>query len=117
MNELMTIAAMLANWAVGMPISLYLIGNRDRYDSDVEIYVEHLAADKFTWWWTEQHSVELVRLQEKLPGRLVIHEGDDEVLNLVKSRKVMYRDRNVACIFLPTEVSQPLMSSGDTAKI
>jgi hypothetical protein len=101
----MAIAAMVANWAAAMPINVYLIGNRDSFDSDVEIYVEFLVStDKFTWWWTDQHSIELANLQEKLPGQLVIHEGDDEVGKLVKAREVKYRDRNVMCVFLPEAV-------------
>jgi predicted nucleotidyltransferase len=71
LSELMDV---LAEWAAGAPVTVYVYGSRvrgdHRPDSDVDLYVEYVkgyeaAGDK---WYNAQTEQNYSGLREKLPG-------------------------------------------------
>jgi predicted nucleotidyltransferase len=105
--ELTDLARVLADWAVLAPsATIHVYGSRvrgdHRSDSDVDIHVAMplMPGRELVEWWTAENEKDFAELRAKLPGRLEILDPRDPLRRVVEKSEVVYRDRNVVCVWM-----------------
>jgi predicted nucleotidyltransferase len=95
----------LADWVAPAPsVTIYLFGSRvrgdHRPDSDVDVVIdfENPQLVDMKWWGAVNNDL-FRSIDAALPGRLAILERDDPVANRVRYGPVVYRDRQVVCVW------------------
>ena len=90
-----------------------LFGSRargdNRPDSDVDLHCKLPPNPTYesTAWWTNQNCVEHFNsLQKALPGQIKWLEQHAPLRPEVENGKVVHRDRNVVCVWLPPKPLQ-----------
>jgi predicted nucleotidyltransferase len=111
-KELRELAGILADWANGCAVKIYLFGSRVRGDykpgSDVDVYLEwtlgnneHKTNHKTMEWWARENETCFRAINARLPGSLRILEANDPIGQTVRSAPVVHSDGNVCCVWLP----------------
>jgi len=100
------LARVVADWAApAIGGTIYLYGSRvrgeHRPDSDVDLYVPipRQPTREFTEWWTAENVSDFAELRAALPGRLEFLERSDPIGAELEKGEVVYRDRNVVCVW------------------
>lgn len=114
------LANILANWAHGRAVTVYVYGSRvrgdHRPDSDIDVYVELGRAhedDDTILWWTHQQQTFFADLVPHLPctlgknGHETLDFTDKEMVRRVTSGRPVYSERNVVCIWVAPKPSDP----------
>jgi predicted nucleotidyltransferase len=106
--DLRRLAKAIADWLRPAPeITFYLYGSRvrgdHRSDSDVDILrvLPQTPTRVVTCWWTEQNLQDFKTLRDVLPGRLEFLENNPALERDIKKGRIVLRDRNVICVWLP----------------
>lgn len=112
-EEVRDLAKVIADWSAPAPdFIFYLFGSRvrgdHRADSDVDLHyvLPSAPAHASTTWWTDQNCVEdFASLRSMLPGPIKWLEQHAPLRPEVERGKVVHRDRNVVCVWLPPKPS------------
>lgn len=105
-NDLTELARILAEWVAPAPdFTIYLFGSRvrgdHRPDSDVDVVIapgrNPMACD--VTWWSSINEDLFRSINAQLPGPLRILENNDPIADLVRNAPVVYRDRQVLCVW------------------
>jgi predicted nucleotidyltransferase len=104
--KLIELAGILADWAEPAPsFQIYLFGSRVRGDhtptSDVDVVIpfENIAYPDGQWWGSV-NADEFKSIDARLPGKLAILENDDPFATKILNAPVVYRDRQVFCVWM-----------------
>ena len=107
-QEVRDLAKLIADWSAPAPdFTFYLFGSRargdHRPDSDVDLhYVLPLKPTPGSaMWWTGQNSDDCASLRKLLPGPIKWLEQHAPLRLEVEQGKVVHRDRNVVCVWMP----------------
>jgi predicted nucleotidyltransferase len=107
-KDLAALAKTLADWAAPAPTALiYLYGSRVRGDhkatSDVDICVEFpKAGTADVQWWTQVNNDEFRAVSQQVGARIEVLERNSLIRSKVTGAQVVYQDRNVRCVWLPS---------------
>lgn len=108
-EEVWNLAKIIADWsAPASDFTFYVFGSRvrgdHRPDSDVDLYckVPSNPTRESASWWTKENCVENFNsLRQALPGPIKWLEQHAPLRAQVEQGKVVHRERNVVCIWLP----------------
>ena len=105
-EHLIDLARILGDWIAPAPsFTIYLFGSRvrgdHRPDSDVDVVMSFGSnpGTQDVAWWTEVNDDLFQSIDAKLPGKLHILERDDPIADQVVYAPVVYRDRQVVCVW------------------
>ncbi len=111
-QEVRDLAKIIADWSASAPdFTFYLFGSRvrgdHRRDSDVDLHyiLPEAPAHTSTLWWSDQNGAECASLRKVLPGPIKWLERFAPLRMEVEQGKVVHRDRNVVCVWLPPKPS------------
>lgn len=111
-EQVRKLATIIADWSAPAPdFTFYVFGSRvrgdHRADSDIDLYCKlPVNPDpKSTLWWTSENCGNFSSLQQALPGPIKWLERHSSVCTQVEQGKVVHRERNVVCIWLPAKAA------------
>ena len=106
-EELKQLAAILADWVAGRPLTVFIYGSRvrgdHRPDSDVDIHIRwdgEIDRPSMDWWGAvnDEH---FATINSLLPGPLQILVEADPLHYVIEASPLVYEDRKVRCVLMP----------------